>query len=104
MKPNNNLISKVPVVKTFRSSIVAAWRALIRRAELVQRWVENAVYHIAQVEHELRAGVHVKYVGRFAAAVQGGQEFSTTGVDRIIDPPNAERKRLAKKPLEGETS
>ena len=106
MKPNNNSISKVPVMKTFSASIAAAWRAMARSEDLVPWRGEKAVHHMTQVEHELRVGVHVKYAGLFAGAGQGNWEFSTTGVNRLIDPPNVleharmyvDKKRLANKP------
>jgi hypothetical protein len=96
----------MPVVKTFRSSIAAAWRVMARPEKLVQWRGEKAVHHMPQVEHELQVGVHVKYAGLFAGAGQGNWEFSTTGVNRLIDPPNVleharmyvDKKRLANKP------
>jgi uncharacterized protein YndB with AHSA1/START domain len=95
MNPNNNLISKVPVVKTFIASIAAAWRAMTRPEKLAQWRGEKAVHHRTQVERELRVGVHVKYAGLFAGAVQGNWEFSAAGVNRLIDPPNVlEHERM----------
>ncbi|HWY31539.1 MAG TPA: hypothetical protein VNX46_12335 [Candidatus Acidoferrum sp.] len=96
----------MPVVKTFRSSIAAAWRAMARPENLAPRQGEKALHHMTQVERELRVGVHVKYAGFYAGAVQGNLEFSATGVNRLIDPPNVpeharmhvNKKRMAKKP------
>jgi uncharacterized protein YndB with AHSA1/START domain len=74
MKLNNSFIFQVPVEKVFSASIATAWRTMAWLEKLMQWWGENVVYHMTQVEHELRAGVHVKYAGRFAAAVQGSRE------------------------------
>jgi hypothetical protein len=78
----------MPVVKTFRSSIAAAWRAMARPENLAPLQGEKALHHLTQVERELRVGVHVKYAGLFAGAVQGIWEFSDAEVTRIIDPAN----------------
>ena len=106
MKPNNTVISQIPVEKIFSAQIATACRAMTRPEKLAQWWGEKAVYHWTQVERELRVGVHVKYTGLFAGAVQGNWEFSAAGVNRLIDPPNVleharmyvDRKCLAKKP------
>jgi hypothetical protein len=65
MKPNNQLLSEVPVAKIFIASIAAAWRALFRSENLAPWRSGKAVHRMTQVEHELRVGVHVKYAGRF---------------------------------------
>jgi uncharacterized protein YndB with AHSA1/START domain len=71
----------------FFAPIAEVWRALTDPELIVQWWGDPGWYHMTRVEHELRPGGSAFYGGKFVEGVQGGREFSATGVTRIVEAP-----------------
>ena len=71
MIPNINLIGAGRLKAGVHAPMGGVFRVLTGPEGLVQR-LEAMPSHLAQVEHELRAGVHVKCADRFAAEEHGG--------------------------------
>ncbi len=71
----------------FIAPIAEVWRALTDPQLIVQWWGDPGLYHMTRVEHELRPGGSAFYGGKFVEGVQGGREFSATGITRIVNAP-----------------
>ena len=87
MNPQNSLIEPVEVEDFFETPIAEVWRALTRPELIVQWWGDPELYRMTRVAHELQPGGAVFYAGRFAAGIEGGREFSATGVTRVVQAP-----------------
>jgi uncharacterized protein YndB with AHSA1/START domain len=87
MKTKSNLLEPAWAEDFFIAPIAEVWRALTDPELIVQWWGDEKLYHMTRVEHELRPGGSAFYGGKFVAGVQGGREFSATGVTRIVEAP-----------------
>src|SRR5579884_3301766 len=87
MNTKSNLPEPAFAENLIQAPIAEVWRALTDPELIVQWWGDDQLYHMTQVEHELRPGGSVFYGGKFVEGVQGGREFSATGRTRIVEAP-----------------
>ena len=87
MNATINEVEPAVVEDFFLAPITEVWRALTDPGLIVRWWGDDALYRMTRVEHELHAGGHVFYGGRFADGVQGGREFSAAGRTRSVNAP-----------------
>ncbi len=53
--------------KTFPVPVARVWRALTEREQIVKWCGEDAMFHVTDIQHELRPGASVSAAGKFAA-------------------------------------
>jgi uncharacterized protein YndB with AHSA1/START domain len=87
MNTTNNLVEPAWAEDFFIAPIAEVWRALTDPELIVQWWNDPKLYRMTRVEHELRPGGSAFYGGKFVEGVQGGREFSATGVTRVVEAP-----------------
>jgi uncharacterized protein YndB with AHSA1/START domain len=62
------------------------WDALTKPAQLVRWWGDDSLYHLTEIDHEMRVGGAANYRGRFVGGVQDGRPFEGTGAVRMVLP------------------
>ena len=87
MSTNNNLLEPAIAEDFLVAPLAEVWRALTDSNGIMQWWGDPTLCHMTRVEHELRPGGSAFYGGKFVEGVQGGREFSATGLTRIVDAP-----------------
>jgi uncharacterized protein YndB with AHSA1/START domain len=87
MNTKSNSLEPAVAEDFFFAPVAEVWRALTDPELIVQWWGDDKLYRMTEVEHELRPGGSAFYAGKFVEGVQGGREFSATGVTRVVDAP-----------------
>ena len=76
--------------KTFPVPVARVWRALTEPEQIVKWCGEDAMFHVTDIQHELRPGASVSLAasntGKFADDVQGGRKFVAAGTCVEVKP------------------
>ncbi len=72
--------------KTFPVPVARVWRALTEPEQILKWCGEDAMYHMTDIQHELRPGASVSYAGKLTDGVEDGRKFVAAGTCVEVKP------------------